>query len=85
MTSFQDYPVLWRGQKAKAQARVNGSRLEVSSLRIEGERDKRSQPVDRTYPAANPEGEGSHTEAFSGCSEEEKADLFEQVKKAMGL
>ena len=86
MTSFHDYPVLWRGQKALAQARINRDRLEVASLRVEGDTDpRRGQPVDRTYLASDPEGEGSHLTAFSSCSEEEKTDLFKQLRRAMGL
>jgi hypothetical protein len=81
--SFKDVEVIFRGKRAWVQARVVDGSVQVASIRIEGDVDRRGQEVQHTFQSADPEGEASRVTAFDALEEDERADLMRQVKDAL--
>lgn len=84
MSKIASYKVVVKGRPASVEAAVEGARVRVYSLRYDGERDRRGQPVDQTLIESDPDGAGSQVTAFSALSAEERQDLFRQVRAAHG-
>lgn len=83
--SFQDVPVVFRGKPATAQARLkpDSEHVEIASIRFDDERDERGVPPVKTYAGHDPKGEADKVYALSALPEEERQDLFRQVKAAL--
>ncbi len=86
--SFQDVEIRFRGKRAWAQARrvrVGASKdvtkVEVSSIRIEGD-DEDGRPRQHTFSAADPNETGKG-KALLALSDEDRSDILEQVRRGL--